>query len=847
MACSNPSTRTTRLILLALFFFSGTSSLIFEVVWIRQLTTLLGNTVFAVSTVLTAFMAGLALGSYLGGRKIDQGYDPLRVYGFLEIGVGATGLLLTVALGQTGPLSVWFHQALAGTPALLVVSRHVFCFILLFVPTTMMGATLPVLGKRVVESETIVGLSMGRLYALNTFGAATGCFLAGFFLIGSIGLLRTAVGAATVSLTVGCLALLTRFRLKPAPDVDVDAPEVSPARPWSPVGRLILAAFALSGFASLGYEVVWTRLLTRFLGNSVYAFSAMLTTFLVGLALGSLVLSPFVDRIKRRIAVLGAVEIGLALFVFLSLGVFSWCLESIVAYASPFPAWDAPLGRFLRSFLLLLVPTFLMGTTFPLAARAYVSDLASLGRNVGVLYSWNTLGAILGAAVTGFVLLPILGTADTMVVLAWLNLFIGAGLLLAEPRMGLRHRAVGAAVVLCIALVTSAGLPTDVFPRMHQVSIPGSKLIHFEEDVLGAVTVSEQAGELFMRMDGLDLAGTDLMYESSARALGHLPMLLHPDPQSAFVLGFGGGATTYAISTYPEVRRIDGAELSPAVLAVAPLFEEINNSILDDPRVDIQITDGRHALLTAERSYDVITVDLLWPQTAGTGSLYTKEFYEICHRRLSEDGVLVEWLHPGFIPPEYLKTIIRTMRSVFPHVSLWTTRRTYHLVLAGSKAPFRVDYDHFAQRMAHPPTRRDLAGVGIHDAANMASFFVAHTEVLDGFVAGSDDLNTDDLPLVEYGLPQFQGSAVMDNRRELATLYTPPTTVFSGLEDDEKRTLEAYGEAVKRINEWVLLWDEGYRTAAGEKIRQAARIAPKHLESREAYTIHLARQRSTGR
>jgi spermidine synthase len=834
------------LALLVLFFFSGVSGLVFEVVWIRLLTTVLGNTVFAVSTVLTAFMAGLALGSYLGGRRIDRGQDPLLTYGCLEIGVGLTALGLTVVLDQTGPLSVWLHQAMAGYPVLLFVSRYAFCFALMFAPTTLMGATLPVLCKYVVGSEDLVGLNTGRLYALNTLGAALGCFLAGFFLIGSIGLRRTAISAVAVSAAVGCLALLLRSRTGAAPGPEVDAPEVSPGRSRPPLRWLVLGAFALSGFASLGYEVVWTRVLTRFLGNSVYAFSAMLTTFLVGLALGSLVLSPFVDRIKRRIAVLGAVEFGVALYVLLSIGVYSWQLENLLPFAHPFPAWDAPLWRFLCTFSVLLVPTFLMGATFPLAARAYVADMACLGRNVGVLYGWNTVGAILGAAVTGFVILPLLGMADAMLVLVWLNFSIGAALFLVEPRIKPPRRVAPVIVLLLVGLAVSVSLPRDVFRRAHRLSVPESRLLRFEEGVLGTVTVDEDAGHLFMRMDGLDLAGTGLMYESSARALGHLPMLLHPNPEAVFVLGFGGGATTYAVSTYPGVRRIDGAELSAAVLGAAPLFEKINHSVLDDPRVDIEVTDGRHALLTAERSYDVITVDLLWPQTAGTGSMYTQEFYEICHERLGEDGVMVEWLHPGFIPPEYVKTIIRTMRSVFPHVSLWTTRRTYHLVLAGSKAPLAVDYGRFAERLAHPATRYDLAQVGIRDAANMASYFIAHDEVLERFVAGSDTVNTDDLPIVEYGLPHFKRSAVLDNRRELAKLYTPATAVFSGLDDQEKRTLEAYWKATRIVNEWAILMENGDRAAAGEKIRPALMIAPGHLESREAYRVSLASQRAAG-
>ena len=819
--------RTIRLALLALFFLSGLSSLVFEVVWIRLLSTILGNTVHATSTVLTAFMAGLALGSYAGGRVIDRRYDPLLVYGALEIGIAVSALGLTFVLDQTGPLSIWLHQALSGAP--LALSRYLFSFVLLAVPTTLMGATLPVLARHVTASRSVLGLSLGRLYALNTLGAAAGCFLAGFVLIGSIGLTLAATTAAAVSAAVGAAALLLRSRSSPSPAPDrAAAPDRGSAR-----RTLVLVAFALSGFASLGYEVVWTRVLTRFLGNSVYAFSAMLTTFLVGLALGSLVLSPFVDRLKRRIALLGAVEIAVALYVLLAIFVYSWQLEALVGFGQPAPAWDAPLGRFARAFSLLLLPTFLLGATFPLAARIYVSDLTSLGRNVGVLYSWNTMGAIAGAGLTGFVILPLLGIADAMMALALLGLAIGAALLLAEPSLRGPQRIVAAAALVLVGLTLALTLPRDVFRRAHELSSPSTRLVHHEEGILGTVTVDEYPGHLIMRIDGLDIAGTGLVYESSAKALGHLPMLLHPDPRSAFVLGFGGGSTAHAISTYPTLERIDGAELSSAVLDAAPLLESVNSSILDDPRVHIQVTDGRHALLTSRTSYDVITVDLLWPQTAGTGSLYTREFYEICHGRLADDGILVEWLHPGFIPPEHVGTIIRTMRSVFPHVSLWATRHFHHLVLVASKAPLSVDYTRFVERLSHPPTSLDLSRVGITHPAHMASYFIAANDDLHELMRGSDTLNTDDLPLIEYALPRFTESSAAENRIAFTGIITPPTAVFTGLTPEQKETLIVYSTATRLVAEGVTLWNDGDRASAAWNMQKAVQIAPGHVEAQE--------------
>jgi len=832
-----------RTVVLLLFFCSGVSCLIYEVVWTRLLTVILGNTVFAVSTVLTGFMAGLALGSLFGGRLIDRNRRPLLVYALLEIAIGLLGLLLWAVLNQTGPVYVWIHTSLSAHPLLLYVARYVFSFCLLAIPTTLMGATLPVLSKFVVDSEWGVGLNLGRLYALNTLGAAVGCYTAGFVLIGNIGIGATVRAASALSIAVGGLALLCQRQVGPAaPATSAQPVEIAASgRTRSPLRLLILAAMAVSGFAALGYEVLWTRLLTVYLGNSVYAFATMLTAFLTGLALGSLVFSGFVDRRRRLITGLGIIEAGIGLCVLLSIYMLGWHAESLRSLVEPEPEWQGTGIRFMKAFALMLVPTFLMGAAFPVAGRIYVTNFQRLGRSVGELYTWNTLGAILGAAVAGFALIPILGLQASLVVLLCLNLLAAAALCAADPAVQRKTRFLLPAALAATAGVALVAMPRDVFRQMHEALAYPAKLVYLKEDLLGTVAVREKGSDRTLLIDNLEMAGNDESFLSSQKSLGHLPMLLHPNPQEVYVLGFGGGGTAGAISTYPEVRRIDATELSRAVVDVAGMFRDINHDVLSDPRLHLEVNDGRHFLLTARRTYDVISVDLLWPQTAGAGSLYTKEFYQLCHRRLNDDGIMVEWLHPGFIPTPYLQMVLRTIRAVFPHTSLWWARRQEHLLVIASKAPLRVDAQRLARRMSRPATQRDLAEAHLDEPAAFLSYFIAADEALAEFVAGSDWLNTDDLPLIEYKLPFYSGYAAPENLRATRRIQSSVLPLLERASAEQKQRIRICQHSNDLLYDAIIAFHDGDPGRAVLKCRQALQLNPDNDDAKHVLVqIHLA-------
>jgi spermidine synthase len=746
-----------RIVIFLFFLFSGISGLIYEVVWTRLLTTILGNTIYAVSIVLSAFMAGLSIGSLIAGRHIDARKDPFRIYALLELCIGVTGFCLTLILNQTGPVYIWIHQALSGYGIFLSLGRYLFAFILLAVPTTIMGATLPVLSKFAVDRESRIGMTVGMLYTVNTFGAAAGCFAAGFLFIGSIGILQTVLIASVINIAIGTIAWFVRnVRITEPINKQSQEPDESDNRKPTPLlGMIALVAFAVSGFAAMGYEITWTRMLITYMGNTVYAFSTMLASFLLGLALGSLFLSYFVNRLSKLFACFGILQIGIGAYIMVLLYFFGNHLQLLEPFISPCLGVSSMPGMFVKALVLMLAPTVLMGASFPVATRLYVTHVSMVARKVSVLYSWNTIACIIGSTVTGFLLIPSLGFEKSLMVMLILNIGAGAALLAAEPSLRYPIKAAVVAAIVVGTVVSTMFIPRSIIHSMHETIFhKKDTLIHYRETPYGIVEVLKNPSGRRLVQDDFDLAGTSMAYLSSQKPLGHLPMLLHPHPQSVFIIGFGAGGASYAASIYPEVKNI----------ATAPLFSDINHGVLSNPKVTLSINDGRHFLLTTPKRYDVISVDLLQPQAAGAGSLYTKEFYRLCFNRLNEKGIMVEWIHTDFIPKAYLRIILKTVRQVFPYVALWTSRGYGHFFLVVSKDPhFQVDYQSVVKKIRTPAVSRDLSAAALDDPAVFMSYFLADGAAIDSIIGSEKKINTDNLPLIEYKLPLNRNPSWYDN------------------------------------------------------------------------------------
>lgn len=738
-----------------LFFASGAFGLVYQVVWARMLGVVFGTTSLAVSTVLSAFMAGLALGSFVFGRWIDARERPLRVFGILEIGIGLYALvfphLVELLLGTT---HAWLP---GGSFYMLSLVRFGLSFLLLLVPVSFMGATLPVMSRMLVRRFSRLGAGVGGLYAVNTLGAVAGVLAATFFLMEALGLRGTCYAMACGNLAVGGLA----FRLgrtpmaagkggAPTGAVVEDAPDPAPAMPANLV-KWVLAGFALSGFAALGYEVAWTRMLTlAFAANSHYEFSIILVAFLLGLSLGSFACSRFLDRVRDLALAFAAVEIFIGLLALLSIPVFAALPSWIASVRSAESWWGFRGGVFAVSAAIITVPALLMGAAFPVVSRIYTSGLDRVGRGVGDVGAANSLGAIGGAFAAGFVLMPLIGTERTVHVLAGLNLGIGLVVLGLHPRRSPRWKSGFGTIAVGVAAAILLMTPPDVLVRASSTS-RDAELVHYEEGIAGIVTVDRSAdGYRRLMVNGGGQVPSDYASVQLFRLLGHLPMLLHPDPQDALVVAFGGGIALGGVAQH-EARRIECVEIVPEVMnAARDHFAEFNHNILDSleaARVDIIADDGRNFLLRSDRVYDVITGDATHPTSADSWMLYTRDFYELCRDHLAADGIMAQWLPLHGLAPEDYKTILRTFQSVFPHASLWLTND--YTVVTGTVKPLFLDWNQLRQKLRAPKVRRSLEAVDLGDPFAIMSCFLMDAGTLRQYT-GEGPLNSDDRPHISY-------------------------------------------------------------------------------------------------
>ncbi|PYN24314.1 MAG: hypothetical protein DMD99_11510 [Candidatus Rokuibacteriota bacterium] len=794
--------------------------MLYEVAWARMLHLLFGDTVLAVSTVLASFMAGLAMGSFWIGRSIDRRRRVLAVYASLEAGIGLSALLFPVVLQSLTPLYVWLHQSLSSSFWLFSLARFLLAFCLLCVPTVLMGATLPVLSRYVVQSSATLGWNVGALYALNTGGAVLGCFMAGYVLIGSLGLSRTVWTGAALNFAIA-LVVWVGQRWIEAPN-DREAPSSSPRDAAPAVAlyddrtvRRVLWSFALAGCAALSYEVIWTRALTFFVGNSTYAFSAMLTTFLCGLALGSVLVARIADRSGNVLALLGALQVGIGIYGILTIAILGRLFYGLDAWWEGFSNayWGAPLGlTFLKTFVVILPPTLCMGATFPLVSKIVTHGPQLVGRGVGSAYACNTLGAIVGAWVSGFVAIPLLGIHHSLALTALLSMGTGGVLLASSSTSLLRQGALYAAALSCVIAVMGA-TPTLRFSDI--AGEPEKEVQHYEEDVAGVVKVTTDVYDRrLLSINGWSVAGTgspnpDVTlvndYPEVQKMLAHLPMLLHPAPRRVLVIGFGAGGTAWSLSRYAALQRLDIVEFVPGVIRAARFFPEVNHDVLTDPRVRVIIDDGRNYLLVTPETYDVLSVDTLDPKHAGNGNLYTREFYELSRRVLKPGGVFVQWLPYHQVDNASLKMIARTFQDVYPHAAMWLKRFKGYTLLLGALEPLQIDVARLEAHFRTPAIQRDLAEVHVATPWQFLESFAMRTDTVRRYAAGNTRLNTYDQPYVEfYGLSWRD--PVEENLAELAYFAddVTPLLAFADISPAEQQGIRGRMAVQRRISRYIV-------------------------------------------
>ncbi len=833
-----------------IFIFSGASGLIYQVIWMRQLTLIFGSTVFATSTVLTAFMAGLALGSFYFGRKIDESdQSPLRIYALLEAGIGAFCLVWPLILSVLGALYVLIHRNVTSEFYTLSLIRFVLTCGVILIPSTLMGGTLPVLTRFFVKRLEQLGTNIGVLYALNTFGAVIGTVAAGFFLLEAFGIRWTLGIGIAINFAVAAIALVLTQRVSGTEDVsiqqenvveDTEVSQSTDTNSQQPTANshLVLWAIGISGFCALAYEVLWTRIMVFFLGSTTYAFATMLAAFLFGIALGSIVLARWVDRMKQPIAVFGVVQLGIGLFALILMPAFEELYGMTRAFQSTFGS--SRFWAFFSCFLVMCLPTFLMGASFPLVTKIYTGSERQLGRSIGNVYAVNTVGSILGAFSAGFILIPLLGIRPSIVLMVALNTGIGcllvlksgqrtktSGALLQGVSIGMPILNAGLAVILLLTLNQPLFLKSAIFKTQR----PGDTLVDYNEEVDATVTtLKDDEGVYRLYVDTNQAADASRWDSPSHRVIAHLPLLLHPRPKRALVVGFGMGLTSYSITQHGV--RVDAIELSKGVISAAQEhFTHVNGNVFESPLFDYKINDGRNHILMTKTKYDMISTGIIHPLvSAGSSNIYTADFYRLCRRILSEDGIMCQWVPLHRLPETHYKMIVRTFVEVFPHTTLWYKYTPDFVILIGTQEPLQIDYKNFIARAQIASISEGLAADDL-DGLSLLDSFMMGPETVRKYV-GVGPVHTDNRPRLEF----FRGADLADTttqnvkgmveyrERVLPYLTNYGSTLAEMKSVREK--LDTYFRATHRLIRGQIAYASAQYQDAAELMNQAVELNP---------------------
>ena len=822
---------------LLLYAASGAAALVYEVAWTRLLTLQLGHTVAAASTVLAAFMGGLAIGAWLAGKAAP---GTLRAYAALEIVVAVTALVLPLALSATVPMLAWAY-ADGAAPVRFALVRVAISLALLGVPAAAMGATFP------IAANWLAG-DTGLLYAANTAGAALGAIAAGFWLIPTLGLRGTTWIGVLLNVVAagGALWLSTRLRSpddgasfgvassskrKGRPPRSQRAPRFTSP---SPAPVLACTAAALSGCAALIYEVAWTRLLALVIGPTTYAFATMAAAFIGGLAIGSAVGAPIARRAARPGVWMAAMLVVSAVAASTSAWYAATRMPLLVAaeVADPLAAFGRVVIAQAGSVGLLLLPmTLALGATFPLALAAAGHEV-SVGREAARVYAANTFGAICGALAAGFVLIPALGLRATFQSTAIAAALGGAGCLVMALQQPRRRATIVAGAVAIAAVAAILTLPPwdrellasgayKYAPYIRsgdfETGLRAGTLEYYREGAAATVSVRRLTGVRALAIDGkVDASnGGDMLTQ---RLLGLLPVALHGDAHDICVIGLGSGVTVGSALAPDTVRRADVIEISPEVVEASHFFDRENGGALTHPAVRLIVGDGRSHLLLTSQKYDVIVSEPSNPWMSGVATLFTREFFEAARARLTPSGLLCQWAHTYDISLDDLQSIVRTFSQVFPQGTMWLVGEADLLLIGGTSADTPLRLERLAAGVRKGAVGGMLDGVSIRpaDAAfDLLSLYAGGPNELEQFGRGAV-IQTDDRTALEYSAPRgIYGRTGGDNATTIRRLnFAQPPAVKAVLEDASDANWTSRGAMQLRAEAYELAYQAFHRAVS---------------------------------
>ncbi len=896
-----------------LFFLSGASSLVFEMIFTRLLTHAFGNTAYAVSTVLAAFLAGLALGATWIGRWADRRGATLWTYGSLELLVGLYCLFTPELFGLVTRAYVALYQRLALGPWALTLVRFGLAAVVILVPTVLMGGTLPVLARCAAAVTEEFRLFIDRLYAWNTLGAALGTLAATYFLVPALGVRGTIMAACSVNgaIFLAVAAWASRFPFGSAQATKITAAARAGSAPpaaHAPRESLVLLGAFLTGVAALAYEVIWTHILSFLIGNTVYAFGIMLFTFLCGLGIGAHLVARHVQRAALWARALAGSQLLLGIAVFAAMPLWNyvptvfaeglrqalpldllgcafllalrmawigwkvyrhaghlrvrwgWVVEFaaeaaflLAVISGRFSALpDSEIVRFVVAeglrffcaFYLLIVPCLLVGLSFPLLLNLAAQSHRGVGTSVGRTYAANTLGTVLGSVLTGFIVLPALGSLVSLRAVATLNLAVGWGFALLFVPLR-RSRQTTLTVVACsLAALFWLG-PVRWDPRAmtsgayvyfsHTWNI--QRVLYFKEDVQGGLTTVVQIPEGRVLLSNGKFQGNDSGEVGAQARFAMIPTLFVSRFDRALVIGLGTGHTLQVLSNFP-FHRIEVAEIAPRIVdAARQWFQGVNGDVFDrDPRVSLSIADGRNFLLLSRERYDLITIEISSIWISGAADLYNREFYELCRERLLPRGVLQQWVQLHNMRTQDLLVLLNTAAHVFPHVAFFVGGGQGLLI--ASPGPLEFDYARVSSLDADPGVRQELDKLQLASLGSLLGEIMLYGQSFRDILAllpsraalPLDFVSSDNRPYLEYRTPLGNTLSYNTSRLNMQMLeqfqsrLIPSDLAIRNLPSEDDANLLS-GYVAEGRGEWNVARDYFLKVRGAPRARAEAELA----------------------
>ena len=758
--------KNIRKLILSLFFVSGISGLMYEVVWVRMYSRIIGSTNYAISIVLAAFMGGLALGSILFGRISDRKKNKLDLFAYLELSVGLIACVVTLVLPLFGPFYKNIYLLSHGATGLAFFIRVSLLFLCILIPATFMGGTLPVLISYLSEKYKTFGKDLSLLYGINTLGAVFGVLISGYITLGALGERKTVFIGIVLNLAVAAAALVLsavekKKARKQASEFDISAePLTEPLSSYSSSIRMtILASLFFSGMTALAYEVIWSRQLILYLKTSIYAFSAMLATFLTGIALGSIFVTRLVKKIRHPLFCFGIVEILIGTLSIISIYTFNF-IDGL---------------RILRLFggipaaVVIVMPlTFLFGAAFPIASLAYTKNTGKAGSSVGALYSSNTLGNIIGSLLGGFFLIPFIGSSRAIIVLGLANMLIGIMLVLLDKHKEQKIK-IKVMLFLPIALLLALGLKgTDPFldliadriSRSAEIQKKSYKIFFNKEGVQGTTTSFEIGKNKFLWINGIGM--TCLCTDT--KIMAHLPVMLSPDPKEMLIIAFGMGTTPRSATLYQDLN-VTTVEILPEVYECFRFYHPDAEQVLKRKNLHTIVGDGRNYLFLSDKKYDIISMDPappIWSQ--GTVNLYSREFFALCKQHLTPQGMMCLWF-PGDATEDEVKAVLHSFYDVFPHTQVWTGIRGWGFYFVGMPEGLEINRSRFKKLFQRPEIYKDLTEYAHYDrtcqsAEQLLGLFMWDekevADIIKGFPIVTDDFPYTEFPIWRHDLYRYE-------------------------------------------------------------------------------------------